>query len=212
MNINQVVSTILSKDLLECTEDQLRSELKVFIINNGGEDLLIDDEIETLCELANVYTSTPISDIEISINNHIEGRENVVYERIGPILRTNDSSSTLVMKKIGKYICDTHLDLHFILKKEGICFLDKVNVVFSFERVRQIKDMPHEYSGELILNRVKSEDQLINVIDPKYHSQKDWHFFGKHNRCRGKYFTITELIEATLNRKIITFDPYENIS
>jgi len=206
--LKKIAGDLLDKDFSQHDENQIKSELQLFIKNEGGEDLLIDDEFTTLIELTCVFGGFDFDETLHQVNDILNSQA-PTYKRTGKVLtpKSNNKHKSII-QKIGDDICNMHLDLHWEFKDKGICFIDRVNVVFSFEHLRQIEGMPNEYSGNVILNRIKTQQQLESTIDPRYINKK-WVFLGKHNRCDGRYFTVTELMDLISNRKIITFDQYE---
>ena len=209
--IRKAASELVEKDLSQATSTQITSELKVFIAENGGEEFLLDDDLYTLFELAFIYSETENIDQKLNeIQTDLLQLNNPIYKRIGKLLRPKvNKEQKRIIEKMAQDICRFHLDLNYKLKEKGVCFIDSTNAVFTFESLRQIEDMPNEYSGIVSLSKIKNNKQLQKVVDPRYIKSKDWSFRGSRKRCEGKYFTFTELLDLITNRKIITFDRYE---
>lgn len=205
-NIIKIATEIVRKDLSGFNEKQVKSELKIFIANNGAEDLLVDDDLTTLFEIAAIFADRNVDDVVSAINKS-EDSKPPKYKRVGKTLQPNENSKDKrLVTKIAEDVCNMHLDLDYLYKDKGLGFLDAVNTVISFERLRQIEDMPNEYSGTVTLHRIKNKADLSKVVDERYLKSKQWSFLGKHNRCEGKYFTVTELLDLISTRKIITFE------
>jgi len=207
---NDIASKLTGKNLQDATENQIKSELKLFIKDNGGEDFLIDDDLITLIELAAIYSD--VTDIDAKIAD-VQAEQNnqplPTYKRVGCVLRTADPKHKKIVEKIAELICNFHLDLTFVIKDKGIALIDATNAVFTFENLRQIEGMSTEYSGIVTLSNIKTDEELQKVVSPQYYRDKTWDFLGRLKRCEGKYFTVTELLDLVADRKIITFDRYE---
>jgi hypothetical protein len=175
----------------------------------GAEDLILDDDLAMLFEIALIYSDLDLDDSMVIVNKAILDVGNPEYIRTGKMLfPKKEKEDQKVIDKFSEAICSLHLDLHHQLKDKGVCYIDDTNVVFTFENLRPIVGMPNEYSGVVVLNRIKTQEDLDKIIPNRYRNKK-WVFLGKYNRCQGSYFTTTELLDLVSDRKIITFDRYE---
>lgn len=200
------VGLIVGKDLSGSSDNQIKAELKIYIEKCGAEDLLVDDDLSTLLEIAGIYAGQDTDALMMAVDDD-RNNEPAKYKRVGRVLKPKEGTSDKrIITEIADSVCNMHLDLDYLFKDKGVGFLDAINTVVSFTNFRRIEDMPHEYSGIVTLHRVKNKADLRAVIDVKYFESKQWTFVGKHNRCTGKYFTVTEFLDLISSRKIITFE------
>lgn len=189
---------------------EIISELKSFLRQNDAEDLIVDEnDIEFLLELCCIYSELEVEEI---INDKVIGEINKLgeYKRIGrrlsPTIYPRDKN---ILTKIGQAVVDLNPDLSFIINKRGLAFIDNVNVVLSFDNLRNIQNMPNEYNGRVLFHRVKSEEVKQKIIPSNYLRDKTWVFHkGRYPKLEGRYFTTTELLDLVANRKVISYGNY----
>jgi len=208
--LKDIASKIVGKDLSTATELQVVAELKVFITKADAADLILDDDVEVLFEIALIYSDLDSSELMTKVSKEVLNIHTPEYIRVGKTLRPDTvAADKRKMKKFATTMCGLHSDLNYQIKKSGVVFLDDTNAVFSFEQWRSLEGLPHEHSGKVILNRVHDQKTLEKLVPKKYLEQKKWEFLTKYKRCEGTYITETELLDLMLNREIITFSRYE---
>lgn len=194
------------------TIQQVKAELISFLAKNHASDLIVDkDDVVMLFELAAIYSDIDTDKlINTQLLSQLSNQE--LYKRVGRRLIPKQRSTDLfIIEKIAETVIGLHPDLHYIIKKHGISFVDDINVVFSFEQIRSIENFPKEHSGVIIFPRIRTKQDRDKIIPLKYLNDKVWTFKtlrDKYSRLDGRYFTTAELYDLITNRQIITHGNY----
>lgn len=190
---------------------EVRAELVSFLKSKDADDLIVDDDIQMLFELCAIYSDIPI---ERLVTNQVikELYEPTLYKRVGPrLIPLQRETDKNIIDKLANVIIDLHPDLNYVMKQHGVAFIDEVNVVFSFEQLRSVENLPAEFSGSVVFPRIKTPADRDRLIPQTYLEDKRWVFKtlrNKYSRLEGRYFTTTELMDLISDRNIITHGNY----
>lgn len=193
------------------TVKEVRAELISFLKSKDADDLVLDDDLDTLFEMCAIYSDIPTEQIitkELTKQLH----QSPLYKRSGPrLIPLQRQTDQKLIEKFAQHVIAIHPDLHYTFKQHGISFIDEVNVVFSFEQIRSIKSMRSELSGALVFPRIKTKEDRDVLIPQNYLEDKKWVFKtlrNRYSRLEGRYFTTTELLDLLTNREIVTHGNY----
>lgn len=193
------------------TMKEVRAELISFLKAKDADDLVLDDDLETLFEMCAIFSDVPTEQI-ITKELMKQLHQSPLYKRSGPrLIPLQRQTDQKLIAKFAEHIVALHPDLHYVFKQHGVSFIDEVNVVFSFEQIRSIQSMRNELSGALVFPRIKTAEDRDTLIPEDYLEDKRWVFKtlrNKYSRLEGRYFTTTELMDLLTNREIVTHGNY----
>ena len=187
------------------TKDDVVKYLRSFIIESGGKDFLIDEDIETLFQLSAIWSDV---DIPSEVYEAIKFQDKLMLRRVGKSLMAYIDNDLKIMKS---HIIDNvlirfpYLDVDY--DKGNVSFINKTNLVLQCKMIMRVESLGKEISFLVYLPRIHDMYTLKQYVDPKFLQEPfRWVFKDKQKRCEGRWITSTQLTDLLSNKEILVLE------